>query len=72
MRIAPRPLQELPGVPVEFTNYRRSIIGEADGMSAEQQLQKSLAAESGISHQSRVSQAMEDEAAKRAKQNAKL
>ena len=57
---------------MEFTNYRRSIIDGEDAMSAEQQLQKSLEAESGISHQSRVSQAMEEEAAKQAKQNAKL
>ena len=72
MRNTPQPVQDLPGVPVEFTNYRRSIIDEADGMSAEQQLQKSMQAESGISHQSRVSQAMEEEAAKQVKQNSKL
>ena len=72
MRNTPQPVGDLPGVPIEFTNYRRSTIDEADGMSAEQQLQKSLEAESGISHQSRVSQAMEEEAAKQAKQNAKL
>jgi N-acyl-D-aspartate/D-glutamate deacylase len=66
------PAEDLPDVPMEFISYRRSVIDEEDGMSAEQQLQKSLEAESGISHQSRVSQAMEDEAAKQAKQNSKL
>eukprot|EP01052_Picozoa_sp_SAG31_P053208 SAG31_NODE_13521_length_864_cov_0.901961_1_plen_73_part_00 len=72
MRNTPHPVKDLPGVPIEFVNYRRSVTDEVDGMSAEQQLQKSLQAESGISHQSRVSQAMEEEAAKQAKQNSKL
>lgn len=72
MRNTPQPAHDLPGVPIEFTSYRRSIIDETDGMSAEQQLQKSLQAESGISHQSRVSHAMEQEAAKQVRQNSKL
>ena len=61
----------LPAVPDQFVHYRRSASEAADGMDAAAQLAKSLGAAEGISHQSRVSQAMEEAAAKRA-QHAKL
>ena len=56
----------LPGVPPEFVDYRRAVVAESEGMDAAAQLDKSLDAEAGISHASRVSQKMEEEAAKRA------
>eukprot|EP01050_Picozoa_sp_SAG11_P007992 SAG11_NODE_684_length_7743_cov_53.800628_4_plen_81_part_00 len=65
-------LTALPECPPEFIHYRRSIGDVEDGMDAETQLQKSMEAESGISHQSRVTQAMEEEAKKNANQSAKL
>ena len=59
-------MTDLPECPMEFINYRRAIGDAEDGMDAEAQLQKSMEAESGISHQSRVTQAMEEEAKKNA------
>lgn len=64
------PMAPFEEIPEQFINYRRAVAGTDDGMDAAQQLQKSMDAESGISHQSRVTQAMEEEARK--KQASKL